>query len=384
MAGSLKSLSLKAAVQVIPNMRKHALFLHRKLSESQLSFRGGCGRSAFLSEFLNKRTIGTSSSAKLVEGERLAGSHKYTPYSSKDLLHENFVKYHLNDMECYPLTSKSAISRKSPQKYQLQLPTKSSAKEIYFYNGQLHSLAFCTPPTAQIFSDYEKQMIVLSETNKNPTPEPPKDFSGRPSPEQLEHVFNVLSKTLPRLFVQPLDYSIYHPEIIFENNIRGTRTVGLFHYVKQIALLRMIGHFKFAYVRFDILKITSHPEDGTVKVRWRIRGISGMKVFFNFWKFNILKLKETIDKESESWYDGFSIFFVDSNGKVYKHIVDKMQPDPEEKVDSLKPLSPLAAKLALMLGLVPRDNVDLTQLLTTIQESYRCLYDAMLPLDEIA
>lgn len=53
---------------------------------------------------------------------------------------------------------------------------------------------------------------------------------------------------------------------------------GLFHYVKQMALLRTIGHLKFAYVKFDILKITSHPEDGTVKVRWRIRGISGIKV----------------------------------------------------------------------------------------------------------
>jgi hypothetical protein len=53
---------------------------------------------------------------------------------------------------------------------------------------------------------------------------------------------------------------------------------GLYHYVKQIALLRTIGHLKFAYVKFEILKITMHPEDDTVKIRWRIRGISGLKV----------------------------------------------------------------------------------------------------------
>jgi hypothetical protein len=53
---------------------------------------------------------------------------------------------------------------------------------------------------------------------------------------------------------------------------------GLYKYVKQVALLRTVGHLKFAYVKFEILKITMHPEDGTVKIRWRIKGISGLKV----------------------------------------------------------------------------------------------------------
>lgn len=43
---------------------------------------------------------------------------------------------------------------------------------------------------------------------------------------------------------QPMDYNIYDQNVIFENNIRGTRTVGLFPYVKQIALLRTVGHLK--------------------------------------------------------------------------------------------------------------------------------------------
>lgn len=51
--------------------------------------------------------------------------------------------------------------------------------------------------------------------------------------------------------------------------------------MKQVALLRTVGHLKFAYVKFEILKITSHPEDGTIKIRWRIRGISGLRVKIN-------------------------------------------------------------------------------------------------------
>jgi hypothetical protein len=53
---------------------------------------------------------------------------------------------------------------------------------------------------------------------------------------------------------------------------------GLYGYVKEVALLRLVGHLRFAYVKFDLLKITSHPEDSTIRVRWRIRGISGLKV----------------------------------------------------------------------------------------------------------
>lgn len=47
----------------------------------------------------------------------------------------------------------------------------------------------------------------------------------KPSAEHIEKVFVTLRETLPKLFIQPLDYSIYHPDLIFENNIRGVRTV---------------------------------------------------------------------------------------------------------------------------------------------------------------
>lgn len=47
----------------------------------------------------------------------------------------------------------------------------------------------------------------------------------QPSHEQLTKVFDVLRTTLPDLFIKPLDYSIYNPNLIFENNIRGKRTV---------------------------------------------------------------------------------------------------------------------------------------------------------------
>lgn len=172
---------------------------------------------------------------------------------------------------------------------------------------------------------------------------------GGPSDEQLQKVYDVLANTLPKLFIQPLDYSIYSPNLIFENNIRGMRTEGLYHYVKQVALLRTVGHLKYAYVTLEVIKITKHPEENTVKVRWRIKGISAMRVMFQFWKYKLWKLKE-IFADTEAWYDGFSVFHVGPDGSIYKHVADKIMPD-DDKVVARPPKNVVSPKLALFLGL---------------------------------
>lgn len=235
-----------------------------------------------------------------------------------------------------------------------------------------------------MLSDFEKQMILLADANNRRNLEFQKGSDKKPSPEQLDKVYNVLRETLPNLFIQPLDYTIYHQDLVFENNIRGKRTVGLYDYVKQIALLRTVGHLKFAYVKFEILKITMHPEDDTVKIRWRIRGISGLKVLFLFWKYKLWKLKEMLD-DQQLWYDGFSTFYVGGDGLVYRHVADKMMPD-NDKVPNMK-TSDLAAKLALCMGLLSRPNAaDLTSLLSAfsrLEKSSQCLSEMMLPLEEI-
>lgn len=71
------------------------------------------------------------------------------------------------------------------------------------------------------------------------------------------------------------------------------------NYAKQLILLRFIGHMKFAHVKLDIIKITMHPENDTVRVRWRIRGVSGWKVFTMFWKYKFWKIQEAINANQE-------------------------------------------------------------------------------------
>ncbi|ALC42631.1 CG16787 [Drosophila busckii] len=172
-----------------------------------------------------------------------------------------------------------------------------------------------------------------AENSRKTKPKTHESQENKKSAESLARAYNVLKNTLPKLFVEPLDYSIYSPNLIFQNNITGKHTIGLYHYVKQIAILRTVGHLKYAYVKFEILKITQHPEDYTVRIRWRVKGISGLKVMFQFWKYKIWQLKEVL-KDQEAWYDGFSICYLGDDGLIIKHIVDKVMPDENLEIMS--------------------------------------------------
>ena len=40
-----------------------------------------------------------------------------------------------------------------------------------------------------------------------------------------------------------------------------------------------------------------HTQDNTVRVRWRINGLSGMKIFMSFWKFKPWKIRESVKEQ---------------------------------------------------------------------------------------
>ncbi|XP_029175774.1 uncharacterized protein LOC114944157 [Nylanderia fulva] len=197
-------------------------------------------------------------------------------------------------------------------------------------------------------SNIDRNILLTSDDGvlkTSPQSPPLQDNEGKPSQEQLQYIVDSLSQDLPKLFVKPQNFSIYTKDVIFINNIRGVTTRGVVNYAKQLIFLRMIGHIKFAHVSLQVIKITMHSDDGTVKVRWRIRGVSGWRVFYMFWKYKFWKIRDSIDSNHEIWYDGFSTYYVNGDGKVYKHVADKVMPDQDvvAKKDDLN----IAPKLAL-------------------------------------
>lgn len=92
---------------------------------------------------------------------------------------------------------------------------------------------------------------------------------------------------------------MYHRNIIFEDNIRNVRTAGLNQYAWQIALIKMGAHFKFGKVTMSVLKITTHHEDGTVRIRWRVETFPGNSIVLAFWKFKLWNAQESIENNKE-------------------------------------------------------------------------------------
>lgn len=59
---------------------------------------------------------------------------------------------------------------------------------------------------------------------------------------------------------------------------------GRLAYTLEVAKLRLFVHLRLANVRVQLLKTTIHTDDGTVRVRWRVSGISQARAIM-FWNF---------------------------------------------------------------------------------------------------
>ena len=104
---------------------------------------------------------------------------------------------------------------------------------------------------------------------------------------------------MPKFFTDPHNFRLYNKGIIFEDNIRNVRTVGLNRYAWQITLVKMGAHLKYGRLSFQVLKITSHVEDGTVRVRWRIETFPGNQIVLAFWKVNLFNFKKSLDQHKD-------------------------------------------------------------------------------------
>ncbi|CAL1297499.1 unnamed protein product [Larinioides sclopetarius] len=155
-----------------------------------------------------------------------------------------------------------------------------------------------------------------------------KNDTGKPTEEQLLMIIDRLTYCLVNFFKEPQDYSIYHKNIVFHNNIKGVVIKGLPAYIQTMYILKIYGYLQYAKVKVEVLKITHHIEDGTVRVRWRVKGISRHRLLLNFWKLQTTSWQEFLNDEAD-WLDGFSVFSVGPDGLIYKHMCDKMTPDDD-------------------------------------------------------
>ncbi|GAB1599234.1 uncharacterized protein LOC115212948 [Argonauta hians] len=180
--------------------------------------------------------------------------------------------------------------------------------------------------------------------NKNPKP-------FQPSEEQLILIKDKLITIVPQFFKKPHDYRIYHPDVLFINNFWGKKNVhrGIRAYMMELVKVRMLCHLKYAHLQMNIINITIKPESGSIQLHWQVSGLPQLKTL-QIWNFMPWTYRKSVKSQSR-FFEGISTLFVNTEGSVYKHVVDRMIAD--EEIHTVKNPE-LALKLGLLFGLLPR------------------------------
>ncbi|XP_032939996.1 uncharacterized protein C6orf136 homolog [Catharus ustulatus] len=181
-----------------------------------------------------------------------------------------------------------------------------------------------------------------------PPPGPSPDTPGTPPgpranpPSMEEHLATMHEKLrheLPNFFLKIPDYSLYAPDVEFQFQHFHLHTRGRPMYAVAVALCRALAWGYFASLRLEVLALTRHPEDWSVRARWRLTGLPLHLLLLRWYRRD----KRTLLRS----YDAISTFFLNSQGLIRCHRVDKLMPAPTAVPEPKKLLVASALALAL-------------------------------------
>uniref|UniRef100_UPI00398EA973 uncharacterized protein C6orf136 homolog n=1 Tax=Pristiophorus japonicus TaxID=55135 RepID=UPI00398EA973 len=147
--------------------------------------------------------------------------------------------------------------------------------------------------------------------------------------EHLAVLYEKLRIELPNFFLKPHDYGMYSRNVEFISHFPRIKTRGRTIYQLVVTLLRFMVWNYCADIQMEVMKMTQHPEDWTIQVRWRVTGLPLHVLMLKFYKKDKTELYRT--------YDAYSTFYLGPDGLIHRHKVDEMMPTqpPLVKVKTL-------------------------------------------------
>uniref|UniRef100_A0AC34FN60 Uncharacterized protein n=1 Tax=Panagrolaimus sp. ES5 TaxID=591445 RepID=A0AC34FN60_9BILA len=166
-----------------------------------------------------------------------------------------------------------------------------------------------------------------------------------PEMYHLEHVQKRLEHTVPLMFRQRLDFTFYHRDVYYDNQILNMQDHGLDSYMKHLGRISIAGQLAMPYIKMAPLSINLIREDGSVRLRWRVAYLSWLD------SFNFKNFKAEYRDKNARWYDGNATFYVGADGLVYKVIIQNLTPDDSFTQKSTK-------KLVEKIGILPQSTAN--------------------------
>ncbi|XP_029370097.1 uncharacterized protein C6orf136 homolog isoform X2 [Echeneis naucrates] len=133
--------------------------------------------------------------------------------------------------------------------------------------------------------------------------------------QKLASMYERLRIELPNFFGKGHDYSMYSRDVEFINGLLNTKTRGRVLYQLTLYLWRLLFLCYYVDVRLEVLKLTKHMEDKTIKARWRIRGLPFYTLLLRFYRKDKSHMYRSLD--------AFSTFYIGKNGLIHCHKVEK-------------------------------------------------------------
>ncbi|XP_050173899.1 uncharacterized protein C6orf136 homolog isoform X2 [Myiozetetes cayanensis] len=157
--------------------------------------------------------------------------------------------------------------------------------------------------------------------------------------EHLAVMHEKLRHELPNFFLKIPDYGLYSQDVEFINHLLHLHTRGRPMYQLAVALCKALAWGYFASLRLEVLALTRHPEDWSVRARWRLTGVPLHLLLLCFYRRDKRQLLRS--------YDAFSTFFLNSQGLIRCHRVDKLMPAPTAVPEAKKLLVAAAVAVAV-------------------------------------
>ena len=98
---------------------------------------------------------------------------------------------------------------------------------------------------------------------------------------------------------------------------RAKKEMGYNKLISKVSLIRIYHSIVYSQNIMNVLGIAKIPEEGVLKVRWRIVSRGKSLIFMQFWKVMEMRKKEY-------WNDGIVYFYLNKNGKVRKIVLEKV------------------------------------------------------------
>ncbi|XP_033642763.1 uncharacterized protein LOC117302903 [Asterias rubens] len=283
---------------------------------------------------IRNQPITNHSSDNFVHTAPTDALHKLNPFNVK----RDFLNPRLNNSRFIKPDAPS-VEKLKPQS--LSEATGRQARAHLYFNKVYHVPMVASVPEPNLQSsanDRSDSTAGVHPSHHGDILTPPDQNNHRPSKEQILVMHERLSNELPNFLQEPHDFSMYADTLEFDNRILRIKTRGLPAYKACLQSMKSLGTTYMTGSSMEVLRITADLDQDQIQARWRIKGVPLHSYIIRPWRRN----------HPHRYFDAFSTFDVGTDGLIHRHKLDKVMPNPSDKVRSPS----LAVRIGIALGVV--------------------------------